>query len=163
MAMPFFARPGALSVTTRPLFFPPSKAPFELVAVVFPSFGNNCLFDPRPCLSSSASLLEVGLHFGQSHLPEGSSVNGTHSIWYHPTGQSSPSQQIQSSDASGSPQVHLQTASAKDNVPDSDLSAFDLDGGGIGGGICFGRGACPWGGMLNSVRLNCPKAEKLTV
>lgn len=52
--------------------------------------------------------LGLGLQFGQSHFPDGgASVTRAHSQWYHPTGQVPLSHQIQSSDASGVPQVHL--------------------------------------------------------
>lgn len=56
--------------------------------------------------------LDLGLHFGQSHFPDGASVTRAHSQWYHPIGQVSLSHQIQSSDLLGVPQVQLYSASS---------------------------------------------------
>lgn len=77
--------------------------------------------------------LGVGLQFGQNHFPDGASVTRTQCQWYHPTGQVSLSQQIQSLDASGAPQVHLKFASSSGD-------------GGVGGGVsgCGGEGIWTW-------------------
>lgn len=73
--------------------------------------------------------LGLGLHFRQSHFPDGASVTRAHSQWYHPMGQVLLSHQIQSLDMSGVPQVHLYSASSwGDGVFEGGFLGSGVDG-----------------------------------
>ena len=107
IAMPFFKGLGLGFGGRCSLVARRFKWSLELLPAFFLGLGNRDVAASGPFPGSLESFVNARLQLGQSQWSGSSSVTRTHCQWYHLTGHLSLSQQIQSSDVSGTPQAHL--------------------------------------------------------